>query len=425
MSKGYKRWEKLDNTAHVFPVIAGETMTNTYRIAVVLTEDVDGDLLQEALDATLPRFPGFKLRMRNGVFWYYLEENDKRAPLVVEETEYPCRFIHPNRNHSYLFRVTYYRRRINLEVFHVLTDGMGGIGFLRELTYEYLRRRHPALGDQMGDGLSVDTSLDREDSFLRNYRKASRSMYESKRAFLIKGDKLPYHGFGVVHGHMPVSELKKASRELHGCSINEYLVAAFIYGIYKSHTGHITKKRPVRIAVPVNLRPFFDSMTTKNFFVMISAEFIPEKSDYSFDEICHMVHDCLRGQLNRENLEQIFSYNVSNEQTFIARAVPLVIKNLAIKLVYTRAALASTSTMTNVGNVTISPEYEPYIESFHCFLSFSKGQDLKAAIISYKDDLVLTFSSALYDTAIQKSTFSAIASDGVDVRIETNGVYYE
>ena len=72
-------------------------------------------------------------------------------------------------NHNYLFRVTYYKKRINLEVFHVLTDGMGGINFLRELTYQYLRLVHPELGGQ--DGLSVDTSLSREDSFVRNYKK--------------------------------------------------------------------------------------------------------------------------------------------------------------------------------------------------------------------------------------------------------------
>mgnify|MGYP007007140302 CR=1 FL=1 len=47
---------------------------------------------------------------------------------------------------NYLFRVTYYKSRINLEVFHVLTDGMGGINFLRELTYQYLRLVHPETG---------------------------------------------------------------------------------------------------------------------------------------------------------------------------------------------------------------------------------------------------------------------------------------
>lgn len=64
---------------------------------------------------------------------------------------FPCRFIRQNKNRNYLFRVTYYKSRINLEVFHVLTDGMGGINFLRELTYQYLRLVHPELAEKEGN----------------------------------------------------------------------------------------------------------------------------------------------------------------------------------------------------------------------------------------------------------------------------------
>lgn len=102
-----KHWEKLDNTANIFPVIAGENMTNTYRICAVLKEDIQPELLQEAVDIVTPKFPGFNVRLRSGVFWYYLEENGKKAPTVVEESQYPCRLIHPNLNRSYLFHVTY------------------------------------------------------------------------------------------------------------------------------------------------------------------------------------------------------------------------------------------------------------------------------------------------------------------------------
>ena len=36
MSNEYIRWDKLDNTANLFPVIAGDSLTNTYRISVTL-----------------------------------------------------------------------------------------------------------------------------------------------------------------------------------------------------------------------------------------------------------------------------------------------------------------------------------------------------------------------------------------------------
>lgn len=56
-------------------MIAGESMSNVYRISVTLTELVDRELLQQALDMVLPKFDGFNLRLRQGVFWYYFEEN--------------------------------------------------------------------------------------------------------------------------------------------------------------------------------------------------------------------------------------------------------------------------------------------------------------------------------------------------------------
>ena len=48
------KWDKLDNTANLFPVIAGEDMTNVYRISVTLKEDIIPQKLQEALDIILP-----------------------------------------------------------------------------------------------------------------------------------------------------------------------------------------------------------------------------------------------------------------------------------------------------------------------------------------------------------------------------------
>ena len=158
---------------------------------------------------------------------------------------------------------------------------------------------------------------------------------------------------------------------------------------------------------------------------MVSAEFAPAKDDYTLEEIVELTRASLKEQINKEHLEKIFSYNVSNEQMVVARAVPLFLKNMAMRFVYTQSALANTTTVTNIGNIKVEDAYEPYIQMFHSFLSFSKGQQLKATITSYKDTLVYTYTSAWQDTAIQRRVFRQIAKDGVDVKIETNGVYYE
>lgn len=418
------RWDRLDNTAHLFPVIAGESMTNVYRISVSLTEMVQPEPLQEALDIVLPKFDGFNLRLRRGVFWYYFEENGKPAPRVREENSFPCRYIQPNKNRSYLFRVTYYKYRINLEVFHVLTDGMGGINFLKELAYQYLRLVHPELKDKRGDSLSSDISMNREDSFLKNYKKRASIGYQTKKAYLIKGEKLRPGEFGVMHGYMKIPELKKVCRE-YGVSINEYLVGTYIWSVYTECMKGMPSERPIRVAVPVNLRPFFNSITTKNFFVMVSAEFHPTEESYTFPDVLGIVRESLKSQIDREHLEQLFSYNVSNQMNTMARMVPLFLKNIAMRYVYRTSALANTATVTNIGNITVEEEYRPYVEMFHAFLAMSKGQHLKGTICSYGDTLVFTFSFDLLDTSVQRGFFRRLAEDGVMVEMESNGVNYE
>lgn len=418
------RWDKLDNTAHLFPVIAGESMSNVYRISVSLTELIQPDVLQQALDIVLPKFDGFNLRLRQGVFWYYFEENNKSAPKVREENTYPCRFIYQNRNSSYLFRVTYYKYRINLEVFHVLTDGMGGINFLKELTYQYLRLVHPELRGDKGDSLAVSTSLNREDSFLKNYRRSSHRGYKTKKAYMVRSDKLNPGEFGIMHGYMQVPELKEVCHK-YGVSINEYLVSVFVWSVYRECMHGMPSKKPIRVAVPVNLRPYFNSITTKNFFVMVSAEFHPVNEEYTFEEVLGIVRESLREQINKENLERLFSYNVSNEKIFIARAMPLFIKNIAMKVIYSQSALANTTTITNIGNISVDDIYKPYVEMFHACLAMSKGQHIKGTICSYGSTLVFNFSFDLKDASVQRGFFRKIAEDGIKVEVESNGVNYE
>lgn len=417
-------WDKLDNTAHIFPVIAGEKMSNVYRMSMVLKEEVDPEKLQTALDMILPQFKGFNVRLRQGIFWYYFEKNGKAAPRVKEESTYPCRYIVQNKNKHYLFRVSYYKRRINLEVFHALTDGMGGMNFLKELTYQYLRLVHPVLRDKLTDALSSDTSMNREDSFLSNFKKMPVKRYQSQRAYLMKGSKLKNGEFGIIHGYMNVGQLKEVCRK-YGASINEYLVSVFAWSIYMEYIKGQIEDKPIRIAVPVNLRGYFDSITTKNFFVMVSAEFKADKENYGFEEIVAVIKESLRGQITKERLEKIISYNVSNEKNLLMRAIPLEIKKLAIYYVYRLAALANTSTVSNIGNIVLKEEYAPYVEKINAIVAMSKGQNLKGLICSYQDTLVFTFSSYLANPSVQRRFFRKLAEEGIDVSIESNGAYYE
>ena len=423
LKKFQPAWAKLDNTAILFPVIASKDMSNVYRISATLKEEIDGELLQQAQDILLPQFLTFRMRLKMGFFWYYFEENDRKPPKVREENSFPGAYINKSLNNHYMFRVTYYKKRINLEVFHALTDGYGGLLFLKELIYQYLRLAHPQELAGEKDRLSPGLTLDMEDSYVRSFRKpkSRAEAYRSKRAVIIRGEKRPKGELGVMHGYLPLDQLKTAAKG-HGLTINQYLVGTFVYAVYREYLKGAQYDRPINCCVPVDLRGFYDSHTTKNFFAMIMAQFRPEKDEYTYDEVLAIVAGSLKEQMTKENLDTILSYNVSNEQNIFLRPIPIFIKNIAIRSVYYSTVDATTATVTNIGDVKLREPYDKYVEHFYAMLAMSRGQNLKGAIVSYNGTLIITFTTVLADPSIQKRFFRTISADGVTVAVETNDV---
>ena len=102
-------WYKLDLSANVYPTLQRKDFSSVYRISVTLKEEIQPELLQQALDMTLPRFPTFKVAMRRGLFWRYLEPNDRPGPYVQPDINNPCMPMRFRANNRYMIRVYYYQ----------------------------------------------------------------------------------------------------------------------------------------------------------------------------------------------------------------------------------------------------------------------------------------------------------------------------
>ena len=135
------RWYKLDNAAKIVPSQAHGADTRVFRLTAVLKEVVNKELLEQALQEVAPEFPIFNVVLKKGIFWYYLEDSEI-VPVVSEEGEYPLEAIYYPGKRNLLYRVNYYRNRINLEVFHVLSDGTGAFMFLKHIVARYLEIRY-------------------------------------------------------------------------------------------------------------------------------------------------------------------------------------------------------------------------------------------------------------------------------------------
>ena len=161
---------RLDNAALIFPAIRRRRWVNAFRVSATLTEPVDPAVLQQAVTELMPRFPSMYVRLRTGVFWYYLEELPA-PPTVREDYAYPLTLMQEKELRTCCLRVMYFQNRIAVEFFHSLTDGTGGMVYLKTLTARYLCLRYgleiPA-EEGVLDWQDAPRDEELEDSFLRN-----------------------------------------------------------------------------------------------------------------------------------------------------------------------------------------------------------------------------------------------------------------
>src|SRR5690625_4332735 len=135
---------------------------------------VNAVLLQKALDTVIKRFPTLAVRVRKGLFWDFMEDNEEKL-IIQKETTYPCHPINPRENNGYLFRVVYFKQRISVEIFHSLTDGTGAVEFLKTLIYQYLTLQGEKLvvdGDVRFPD-EVPSKFEIEDSFEKYFQESN------------------------------------------------------------------------------------------------------------------------------------------------------------------------------------------------------------------------------------------------------------
>ena len=198
MTAKTSRWSRLDNAAKIFPSSTSRRDSKVFRFYCQLDRPVEPEHLTLAVEQVLAHFPFYRCTMRKGMFWYFLEES-RKFPRVAQESEPPCAQKAPPDRHDLLLSVSYYRCRINVEMYHALADGTGALDFLKALVCRYLVLCHPQLA---GEEPQFDGSLQERmaDSFRQHYRgekMARRGFHLQPAAYHLSGRKLPGGGGGL------------------------------------------------------------------------------------------------------------------------------------------------------------------------------------------------------------------------------------
>lgn len=421
-NNGTKKWYKLDNAAKLYPAIKSRRWTAVYRVSVKMRETVDRELLQKALDITVDRMEVFSCRLKAGLFWYYFEKNDARAH-VMDDARNPCIRLYTKERGGYLFRVRTHSNRISLEVFHSVSDGYGGITFLKTLVAEYLKQKGHDIPATHGILKCDEPALEEEteDSFLRYYNKKAVRPWKENRAYQIKGTSDKGHTLNIIRGIISVNEIKAAAKA-NNVSLTEFLVAVYMYVLYGIQKEEDPKRiLPITVSVPVNLRGFFDSKTLRNFSSYVNPEINANWGEYTFEEILHIVHHYLRHNITKKTLSAKMSKNVKSEKSIFVRVLPLFIKNLCISIIFKIAGESRmTSTLSNIGRIDVPEEMAAHVEQFDAMLGALRYNKVNCAVCAYQDILNICFTSTIQETHVEKAFFTFLVKMGIHVKLESN-----
>lgn len=416
-NKNFTRWSRLDNTAKIFPSNSTKWDSKVFRFACELKQPVEPHILQSALDKTLERFPSFRSVMKRGLFWYYLEESTLQA-VVQPETLPPCAPIYNANRKNLLFRVFYYRKRISIEVYHVLADGTGGLQFLRTLVYYYLLERYRDDFDGGLPELSDSASQWRkgDDSFQKYYEKSRGfPLPLGRNAYRMRGERFPGNRIGVIEGRMSLQQLLALSREK-DVTLTEFMTSIFICAIHDEMRLRDCS-RPVVITVPVNLRGYFPSESVRNFFETINVEYDFSRQEDSLEAVLSHVRQRFDENLSKEKLREQMNMLCAMEHSIPMRIVPLAVKNPVLRAANMLADRKTTASFSNVGKVTVPPEMEQYINLFSAFASPNM---LQATACSFQDNYVISFAGPFCCHDIERSFFQKLVQLGLNVVITTN-----
>ena len=427
-----KNWFRLDNSAKLYPFITTKDSQNLFRFTVELAFDIDKNILQQALDTTLKRFPSFAVRLRRGVLWYYLEKNEKQL-LVQPESDIIMEQITAHNCNDFCFRVMYFNNRITFEFFHILCDGSGALQFIKSLIHTYLTLLGLDL-DTENKILTADSPIDPreyEDSFAENYKPVKLKEINitnltgsTSQAFTLPGEQFDHLGKGAITADLSAKQVLAYCKS-NGYTVTHFLGGLFMYSVYMAKGRFVKNPKDITLFIPINLRKLYKSVTLRNFTLFSRARADIKKQDLTLEYFIKIVQDSIESCYKKEYLDNNISTTMKGERLWIMRIMPLFIKHLVFAINNEKSLKKPTKTATfsNVGIADLPKSFEPYVKKVTFMLHACPQVPISFTAITTYDTLTIAFVRLLKDTDTEKFFINYLANLGFDISVSSN--YWE
>lgn len=419
------RWMRLDNAAKIYPAARSQNWSNMFRLSASLKEEIDTAVMQSALDVTVRRFPSIAARLRRGTFWYYLQQLEQ-APVIRQELSYPLARMSRAEARRCALRVIVYRNRVAVEFFHSLTDGNGGLVFLKTLVAEYLLQRYdvrvPTEKGVLGR-LEEPSPEVLEDSFQKYAGSVSASRKEDD-AWRLTGTPEPDGFLNLTCLELSSQAVLEKAHE-YGVTVTAFLCAAMMQALQrlqKEQVPDIRRRKAIKVQLPVNLRTLFPSSSLRNFALYTTPQISPRLGEYGFEEICQVVKHWMGLDITPRQMGMKIAANVNSERMLAVKLMPLFLKNIVMKAVYhavgERKACLS---LSNLGVVKLPVEMTEYVERMDFILGVQATAPYNCGVLSYGDKLYVNFIRNTREPQLEEAFFRVMQELGLEVTVRSNG----
>ncbi len=392
-----------------------------FRLSADLDAPINLKRLTTAYEHMLVRCPYYRVQLRRGLFWYYIEPCKTKAH-VEAESRYPCMYIPFKRRGMLPFRVLAYKNRVIFEVAHLITDGTGALNFLNGIILEYLRLSGHII-DSQEQVLDCEKPLDPdefEESFTKQYEKGIPSPSRVDRSYQIKGKGFHAPKFNIIEGIMDSAALKKEAMR-YDVTIGEFLTALLIDTCQNEMYEHSLLKRPIRISIPINLRKIFPSKTMRNFALTVEPGIDPRLGHFSFEDVIRKVQQFMKMELDHRFIKRQIARNVGSEKNPFVRILPLWLKDPILKRFYeVFGSITFTMSFSNLGRVELPEGMHPFVKSYQ-FIPPPHRKKVSATSIAYDGKTSVLFGSTIDNRSVEQRFFSRLRKMGIHVTIRTNG----
>ncbi|MCQ2409068.1 MAG: hypothetical protein MJ068_00830 [Clostridia bacterium] len=403
----------MDFASRFYPIYATRKAQSLFCIGAEMSDEVDPVILCDAVNETVKQFPSFKVSLKKGFAWYYFLENRNRAEVYEHDNTY----LHPIRKkdcNGFMFKFSYEGKYIEMMIFHGLTDGTGAYVFFQAVLKKYRELQGINFAGKKFPFDGVIDFSNTEDGILKYAKPVRIKDIHLKSVAGAKPNLLK--GTPIKGDHETIICRANANEIMALAKAEKVSFTAYIAGVLCYTCEKVSKsKNPVAMMIPINLRNFFPTNTSRNFVTFIRIVIKPGMFS-TLEEYVREAQRQIKEKATKEQLEPMLSTTFKGQNNFLVKIVPVTLKKILFKI--GRVFMKSRQTMiySNLGILDLPDGMN--VDKFRFLMNASKNNTHNMGSITKDGFAEFSFVKSVKEMTLINTFIETLRAHKIDVRID-------